>query len=65
MNTAMQILILLVMASVVVALFLGLRNMLRQGDANLSNKLMQARVFLQFVAVVLIVIAIYFFRPTA
>jgi hypothetical protein len=65
MSTAMQILILLVMASVVVALFLGLRNMLRQGDANLSNKLMQARVFLQFVAVVLIVIAIYFFRPTA
>jgi succinate dehydrogenase/fumarate reductase cytochrome b subunit len=63
MSIFMQILILLAMAAVVVALFLGLRNMMRQGDANLSNKLMQLRVFLQFIAVVLIVIAVYFFRP--
>jgi hypothetical protein len=63
MSVILQILILIAMASVVIALFFGLRNMMRQGDANVSNKLMQLRVFLQFIAVVLIVIAVYFFRP--
>lgn len=43
-------------------LLVGLRNMMRQGDANLSNKLMQLRVFMQFVAVVIIVLVIYLAR---
>ncbi|PRD40970.1 hypothetical protein C5748_24240 [Phyllobacterium phragmitis] len=43
-------------------LFVGLRNMMRGGDANFSNKMMQLRVLLQFIAVVLIVAAIYFGR---
>lgn len=44
-----------VMAAVVFVLLRGLLNMMRGGSGNLSNKLMQMRVLLQFVAVVLIV----------
>lgn len=63
MALGFQILIVLVMGAVAVSLLFGLRNMMKGGDANLSNKLMQLRVFLQFIAVVLIVAGIYFFRP--
>jgi Hypoxia induced protein conserved region len=63
MDLFFQILIIIAMASVVGALFFGLRNMMKGGSANTSNKLMQLRVFLQFIAVVLIVIALYFGRP--
>lgn len=55
----------IVMLAVAAVLMVGLRNMMKQGDANLSNKLMQARVFLQFVAVVVIVIAVYIARSTS
>lgn len=48
--------------AVVCVLFLGLRNMVRNGDGNLSNKLMRARIILQFVAVALMVAAFYFSR---
>ena len=48
-----------VMIAVAVVLLLGLRNMMRNGPGNLSNKLMRARVMLQFAAVVLIVIGIF------
>ncbi|MFC0244628.1 twin transmembrane helix small protein [Falsochrobactrum ovis] len=50
------------MVAVAIVLALGLRNMMRGGDANYSNKMMQLRVFLQFVAILLIVGAIYFAR---
>lgn len=50
------------MAAVAFVLFLGLRNMMRGGDGNYSNKMMQLRIFLQFVALVLIVATIYFSR---
>jgi Hypoxia induced protein conserved region len=63
MNLAFQILIAAAMLAVVVALALGLRNLMRGGSANASNKLMQLRVFLQFIAVVLIVLGVYLFRP--
>ncbi len=46
---------LVVMAAVVFVLIRGLFNMMQGGSGNLSNKLMQMRVLLQFVAVVLIV----------
>lgn len=52
----------IVMFAVFAVLLAGLRNMMKQGDANLSNKMMQARVFLQFVAVVLIVLVVYLAR---
>ncbi|OCW58291.1 twin transmembrane helix small protein [Hoeflea olei] len=49
----------IVMLSVAAVLVRGLVNMARGGSGNLSNKLMQARVALQFVAVVLIVITLW------
>ena len=57
-----KILAFLVMIGVVIALGMGLRNMMKGGDANRSNKLMQLRVLLQAIAVVLIVAALYFSR---
>ena len=48
------------MVAVVVVLIRGLVNMLRGGSGSTSNKLMQARVLLQFVALVLILLAVYF-----
>ena len=59
MATAFNILAILVMFAVVVVLVRGLINMLRGGSGNTSNKLMQARVMLQFVALVLILIGAY------
>ncbi|RCS22452.1 twin transmembrane helix small protein [Phyllobacterium salinisoli] len=50
------------MVAVAGVLFVGLRNMMRGGDGNFSNKMMQLRVLLQFIAVALIVAAIYFGR---
>lgn len=55
MATFLFYLTLVVMAAVVFVLLRGLLNMMRGGSGNLSNKLMQMRVLLQFVAVVLIV----------
>ena len=40
-------------------LLLGLVNMLRGGSANTSQRLMRLRVILQFVAIVLIVIVLW------
>lgn len=60
MATVFNILAILVMVAVVIVLLRGLANMLRGGSGNTSNKLMQMRVLLQFVALVLILIAAYF-----
>ncbi len=46
--------------AVFVVLVLGLWNMMRGGSANTSQKLMRWRVILQFVAVCLIMAAIWF-----
>lgn len=59
MATVFNILGVLVMFAVVVVLVRGLINMLRGGSGNTSNKLMQARVVLQFIALVLILIGAY------
>lgn len=45
--------------AVAVVLVLGLINMLRQGSANTSQMLMRWRVGLQFVAILVIVAALY------
>ena len=47
--------------SVAVILFMGLWNMFRGGDANRSQMLMRARVIAQFVALVVLLGALYFF----
>ena len=62
MSTALNILIILFMVAVVIVLLRGLINMLRGGSGVTSNKLMQARVALQAIALVLIVIALYLSR---
>jgi hypothetical protein len=45
--------------AVAIVLLLGLINMLRGGSPNTSQKLMRLRVVLQFVAIVIIMIAIW------
>jgi hypothetical protein len=62
MATVFNILAILVMVAVVIVLIRGLVNMMRGGSGNTSNKLMQMRVLLQFIALVLILLAVYFNR---
>lgn len=45
---------------VFVILLLGLRNMLRGGSANTSQNLMRMRVVAQFLAIIVILLAVYF-----
>jgi hypothetical protein len=59
MTTVLNILAVLVMIAVVAVLIRGLVNMLRGGSGSTSNKLMQMRVLLQFIALVLIMLAAY------
>ena len=46
-------------AAVAVVLLLGLLNMMRGGSPNRSQKLMQMRVLLQFVAIVITMITVW------
>ena len=62
MDTALIILVIVAMAAVVLVLLRGLWNMMKGGDGMTSNKLMQARVFLQFVAIVLVLLVVWFTR---
>ncbi|MFZ2101273.1 MAG: twin transmembrane helix small protein [Oricola sp.] len=64
MSGGLFYLALVIMLAVAAVLLVGLRNLMRNGDGNFSNKMMQLRVFLQFVAVVVIVIGIYIARST-
>ncbi|MCE9648546.1 MAG: twin transmembrane helix small protein [Parvibaculum sp.] len=50
----------ILMAAVVVVLGLGLFNMLRGGSGSRSQMLMRWRVGLQFLAVILLMLALYF-----
>ena len=62
MGTVFNILAIVVMVAVVAVLIRGLINMMKGGSATTSNKLMQTRVLLQFVAIVLILLTVYFTR---
>jgi hypothetical protein len=62
MSTIWTILIIVAMAAVVIVLVRGLINMLRGGSGMTSNKLMQARVVLQAIALVIIMAALYYSR---
>jgi hypothetical protein len=48
--------------AVAVVLVLGLINMMRGGSPNTSQKLMRLRVLLQFIAIVIVMVTIYFMR---
>ena len=62
MATVFNVLAVLVMVAVVIVLIRGLVNMMRGGSGMTSNKLMQARVLLQALALALILLAVYFTR---
>lgn len=48
------------MIGVVIVLIRGLINMARGGSGEKSNKLMQARVLFQFIALIFIMLALWF-----
>jgi len=54
------ILIVVALAAVTVVLLAGLFNMMRGGPASTSQKLMRARVLLQFIAVIIVMTIFYF-----
>ena len=56
---ALNILIPIALAAVLVVLALGLHNLMRGGRPNRSQKLMRLRILFQFIAVVLVVAALY------
>lgn len=60
MSTFLNILAVIIMVAVVIVLIRGLVNLLKGGSGSTSNKLMQARVVLQFLALCLIMGALYF-----
>jgi hypothetical protein len=62
MSTLFNIIAILFMVAVVIVLARGLINMMRGGSGNTSNKLMQARVILQFFALIFIVLALWYSR---
>ena len=53
-------LVIFAIAAVALVLLLGLFNMMRDGNPNLSQKLMRWRVGLQFIAVIVIMGVLYF-----
>ncbi|ULJ71846.1 twin transmembrane helix small protein [Rhizobium gallicum] len=59
MATATYILAIIIMGLVAIVLVRGLFNMMKGGDANTSNKLMQLRVLLQAIAVILIMLTLW------
>ena len=62
MSTTIKVFAVIVIAAVVVVLVRGLFNMAQGGSPSKSNKLMQMRVMLQFIAIVLVLLAVYFTR---
>lgn len=59
MHQATSIIVAIACVAVAVVLFLGLANMWRGGDPNLSQKLMRWRIGLQFVAIVIIMCVLF------
>jgi len=54
-----SVLLPIAVAAVALVLFLGLINMMRGGSPNLSQRLMRWRVVLQFVAIVITMLAVW------
>ena len=59
MSTVTYILAIVAMVSVAFVLLRGILHMARGGSGTTSNKLMQLRVLLQFIAIVLIVATLW------
>jgi heme/copper-type cytochrome/quinol oxidase subunit 4 len=58
----MSFLVPLALAAVFVVLLLGLWNMMRGGPPNRSQNLMRWRVILQFIAIIVLVGALWFYQ---
>lgn len=63
LNMLLPYMIMIVLFAVLVVLFVGIISMLKGGDFNKrwGNKLMRARVFLQGLAIILILLTAYLF----
>ena len=59
MEDTLRTIIPFALIAVGLVLVFGLWNMMRGGDPNLSQKLMRARVILQFIALVIVMTVIY------
>ena len=59
MEDTLRLIIPFALVAVALVLGFGLWNMMRAGDPNLSQKLMRARVILQFIALVIVMTVIY------
>jgi hypothetical protein len=55
-----QLIVPVALAAVALVLLMGLWNMMRGGNPNRSQRLMRWRVGLQFLAICLIMVAVYF-----
>ncbi|SKA18762.1 twin transmembrane helix small protein [Consotaella salsifontis] len=62
MSAFLTFLAVIALAAVLLVLFLGLGNMMRGGPGNTSQKLMRARVMLQALALLLIVVVLLMAR---
>jgi hypothetical protein len=58
--TVLDYLVPIAIGIVFIILLLGLWNMLRGGAANTSQRLMRMRVVAQFLAIIVILLAVYF-----
>ena len=61
-GTLIKIVSIFLLLAVGIVLALGLANLFRGGSKKTSNKLMQLRVFLQFIAIIILVSFAYFFK---
>ena len=59
MGVAGIVAVIVAIAAVAIVLVFGLVNMMRGGSPNTSQKLMRLRVLLQFVAIIVIMVAVW------
>jgi hypothetical protein len=63
--TFLEILSYVAVAAVLVVLLWGLYNLMRGGSANLSQKLMRARIVAQLIAIIVVMALLYFIQRSA
>ena len=61
-GTLIKIVSIILLLLVAIVLFLGIANLFKGGSKKASNKLMQLRVLLQFIAIIILVSFAYFFK---
>ena len=61
-GTLIKIASIVLLLLVAIVLFLGIANLFKGGSKKASNKLMQLRVILQFIAIIALVAFAYFFK---